>query len=55
MAVGKRIEEVFGWVKMVGVGRKPRYCGVARNRFCMEMSIASYNLARLAKLTIASA
>ena len=47
----KRIEEVFGWVKTVGGGRKRRYCGVARNRFWMEMTTASYNLVRLAKLT----
>ncbi len=47
----KRIEEVFGWVKTVGGGRKLRYCGVARNRFWMEMTAASHNLVRLAKLT----
>ena len=47
----KRIEEVFGWVKTVGGGRKLRYCGVERNRFWMEMTTASYNLVRLAKLT----
>ena len=48
--VRKRIEEVFGWMKTVGGGRKLRYCGVARNRFWMEMATASYNLVRLAKL-----
>ena len=48
--VRKRIEEVFGWVKTVGGGRKLRYCGVARNRFWMEMTTASYNLVRLSKL-----
>ena len=47
----KRVEEVFGWVKTVGGGRKLRYCGVERNRFWMEMTTASYNLIRLAKLT----
>ena len=51
----KRIEEVFGWVKTVGSGRKLRYCRVARNRFWMEMTTASYNLVRLAKLTAATA
>ena len=51
----KRVEEVFGWVKTVGGGRKLRYCGVARNRFWMEMTTASYNLVRLSKLTPASA
>ena len=51
----KRVEEVFGWVKTVGGGRKLRYCGVARNRFWMEMTTASYNLVRLSKLTPVSA
>ena len=52
----KRTEEVFGWVKTVSGGRKLRYCGVvARNRFWMEMTTASYNLVRLAKLTAAAA
>ena len=51
----KRIEEVFGWVKTVGGGRKLRYCGLARNRFWMEMTTAGYNLVRLAKLTAAVA
>ena len=46
----KRVEEVFGWVKAVGGGRKLRYCGVERNRFWMEMTTASYHLVRLAKL-----
>lgn len=49
--IRKRVEEVFGWVKTVGGGRKLRYCGVGRNRFWMEMTTASYNLVRMAKLT----
>ena len=36
--VRKRVEEVFGWVKTVGGGRKLRYCGVAGNRFWMKMT-----------------
>ena len=51
----KRIEEVFGWVKTVGGGRKLRYRGLARNRLWAEMTIAGYNLVRLAKLTAATA
>ena len=51
----KRIEEVFGWVKTVGGGRKLRYRGIARNRLWAEMTIAGYNLVRLAKLTAAPA
>ena len=51
----KRVEEAFGWVKTVAGGRKLRYCGVACNRFWMEMTTASYNLARLATLTARTA
>ena len=51
----KRIEEVFGWAKTVGGGRKLRYRGIARNRLWVEMTIAGYNLVRLAKLTAATA
>ena len=51
----KRIEEVFGWVKTVDGGRKLRYRGIARNRLWAEMTIAGYNLVRLAKLTAATA
>ena len=51
----KRIEAVFGWVKTVGGGRKLRYCGVARNRLWTELTVASYNLVRLAKLTALAA
>ena len=51
----KRIEEVFGWVKTVGGGRKLRYRGLARNRLWVGMTIAGYNLVRLANLTAATA
>ena len=51
----KRVEEVFGWVKTVAGGRKLRYCEIARNRLWAEMTIACYNLVRLAKLTAAVA
>ena len=36
----KRVEEVFGWLKTVGGGRKLGYCGVARNGLCAEMALA---------------
>jgi transposase len=49
--VRKRIEEVFGWVKTIGGGRKLRYRGVARNRSWADMALAAYNLVRMAKLT----
>jgi transposase len=47
----KMVEEVFGWMKTVGGGRKLRYRGVARNRLWVELNAAAYNLIRIARLT----
>ena len=46
----KRVEEVFGWLKTVGGGRKLRYIGRERNRAWLELTAAAYNLVRLARL-----
>ena len=51
----KRVEEVFGWMKTVGGGRKLRYVGQARNRLWLEFAAAAYNLVRMAKLEPAPA
>jgi transposase len=48
--VRKRVEEIFGWVKTVGGGRKLRYIGVARNQLWAEFTATAYNLVRMAKL-----
>jgi len=48
--IRKRIEEIFGWIKTVGGGRKLRYKGVERNHLWAEMTAAAYNLVRMAKL-----
>ena len=53
--IRKRVEEVFGWVKTVGGGRKLRYRGVERNQLWADMTLAGYNLVRLAKLAPAPA
>lgn len=50
--VRKKVEEIFGWVKTVGGGRKLRYTGVARNQLWMELTVAAYNLVRMAKLAL---
>lgn len=50
--IRKRVEEVFGWVKTVGGGRKLRYRGVERNRLWWEFTAAAYNLLRMAKLAL---
>lgn len=46
----KRVEEIFGWVKTVGGGRKLRYQGVKRNQLWAEFTASAYNLVRMAKL-----
>ena len=51
----KRVEEVFGWLKTVGGGRKLRYVGQARNRSRLELAAAAYNLVRISKLELAPA
>ena len=48
--IPKQVEEVFGWIKTVGGGRKLRYRGEERNQLWAEMTAAGYNLVRLAKL-----
>ena len=46
----KLVEEVFGWLKTVGGGRKLRYLGRERNRAWLELTAAAYNLVRLSRL-----
>ena len=36
----KRVEEIFGWIKTVGCGRKLRFIGLARNQLWAEMTAA---------------
>jgi transposase len=48
--IRKRVEEVFGWAKTVGGGRKLRYIGIARNQFWADLTVTTYNLVRMATL-----
>lgn len=48
--VRKRVEEIFGWVKTVGGGRKLRYIGLERNRLWAGMTATAYNLVRMVKI-----
>ena len=50
--IRKRVEEIFGWVKTVGGGRKLRYTGTARNRLWWELTAVAYNLLRMAKIAL---
>jgi len=52
--IRKRVEEIFGWMKTVGGGRKLRYKGVARNQLWAEFTAAAYNLVRMARLAVNS-
>jgi len=49
----KLVEQVYGWMKTVGGGRKLRFVGLERNRHWLEFTAAAYNLVRLAKLELA--
>lgn len=46
----KRIEEVFGWLKAVGMLRKTRHRGVFKVGWVFTFAAAAYNLVRMNKL-----
>jgi len=46
----KRIEEIFGWMKTVGLLRKLRHRGVARVNWTFVFTAAAYNLVRMRTL-----
>lgn len=48
--VRKRVEEIFGWMKTVGGGRKLRYIGTTKNQLWATLTAATYNLVRMANL-----
>ena len=50
--VRKRVEEVFGWVKTVGIVAKMRHRGLARVNWQFMLALSAYNLARLPKLLV---
>jgi len=50
--IRKRVEEIFGWVKTVGGGRKLRYKGIERNRLWWEFTAAAYNLMRMSRIAL---
>jgi IS5 family transposase len=52
--VRKRVEEIFGWIKTVGGGRKLRYLGRERNQMWSELTAAAFNLTRIANLELAT-
>jgi transposase len=48
--VRKRVEEIFGWIKTIGGGRKLRYIGLARNQLWAALAGAAFNLIRMATI-----
>jgi len=48
--VRKRVEEVFGWVKTVGVMAKTRHRGLERVDWQFTLALAACNLSRMSRL-----
>jgi IS5 family transposase len=48
--IRKRVEEIFGWMKMVGGLRRSRYRGVERTQAWAYFVAATYNLLRITNL-----
>jgi transposase len=48
----KRIEEVFGWLKTVGMLRKTRHRGVFKVGWVFTFAAAAYNLVRMRNLSV---
>lgn len=50
----KRIEEVFGWLKTVGLFRKTRYRGVKKIDWHFTLAVTAYNLVRMRNLGVSA-
>ena len=50
----KRVEEIFGWMKTVGLMRKTRHKGVDRVGWTFTFTAAAYNLVRMRNLLAAA-
>ena len=48
----KRVEEVFGWMKTVGLQRKTRFRGPDRVGWAFTLAAAAYNLVRMRNLAM---
>jgi len=51
----KRVEEIFGWLKTVGMTRKLRHRGLSRAGWVFTFALAAYNLVRIRNLSVAPA
>ncbi len=50
----KRVEEIFGWLKTVGMMRKTRHRGTEKVGWMFTFSLAAYNLVRMRNLVPAT-
>jgi len=50
----KRVEEIFGWMKTVGMLRKTRHRGVDRVGWMFTFGVAVYNLVRMRNMMLAT-
>jgi transposase len=53
--IRKRIEEAFGWIKMIAGQEKTKFRGCERVGWAFTFAAAAYNLTRLPKLVVAPA
>ena len=51
----KRVEEIFGWLKTVGMMRKTRHHGLFRVGWTFTFALAAYNLVRIRNLAMVPA
>jgi transposase len=51
----KRVEEIFGWLKTIGMIRKTRHRGLPRVDWIFTFALAAYNLVRIRNLVLAAA
>lgn len=51
----KRVEEIFGWLKTIGMMRKTRHRGLPRVDWIFTFALAAYNLVRIRNLILAAA
>ena len=51
----KRVEEIFGWLKTIGLMRKTRHRGTRRVDWMFTFALAAYNLVRIRNLTTQAA
>ena len=54
IAIRKRVEEIFGWIKTVGGFRRTRYLGIERTQAAAYFIAGTYNLLRMVRLEAAS-